>query len=120
MSVQSALFDRLNSAFYNRQYILERSTDSESIKPEDIVALYLKIMTSSSALIICKMLMSISEVSDALWFKEKNITDFLKTFNNMCDNHSIESVEQLKKICCYCKRHIYEYICSLVGLKKNN
>ena len=50
-------------------------------------------MTASSASVIYKMLMSVSEVSDILWFKEKNITDFLKAFNNMCDNHSIESVE---------------------------
>ena len=77
-------------------------------------------MTVSSAPVIYKMLMLTSEVSDALWFKEKNITDFLKAFNNMCDDHSIESVAQLKKVCHYCKRHIYEYICSLINLKKDN
>ena len=38
----------------------------------------------------------------------------------MCDDYSIELVEQLKKICYYCERHIYKYICSLVGLKKDN
>ena len=65
MSVQSALFDRLNSAFHNRQYMPEESMDSESIKSEDIAALYLKIMTSSSASVIYKMLMLISKVSDA-------------------------------------------------------
>ena len=90
MSVQPALLDELNSAFYNRQYTSERSTDSESIKSEGTAALCLKIMASFSALVICKMLMSVSEVSDVLWFKGKNITDFLKAFNNMCDDHSIE------------------------------
>ena len=98
----------------------ERLTDSESIKSEGTAALCLKIMISPSASMIYKMLMSASEVSDASWFKEKNITDFLKAFNNMCDDYSIESVKQLKKICYYCKRHIYEYICSLVSLKKDN
>ena len=66
MSVQSALLGRLNSAFYNRQYISEELMDSESIKSEDTAALYLKIMASSSALMIYKMLMLTSEVSDAL------------------------------------------------------
>ena len=94
--------------------------DSESIKSEGIAALHLKIMVSPSASVIYKMLMSVSEVSDALWFKEKNITDFLKAFNNMCDDHSIESVKQLKKICYYCKRHICKYVCSLVNLKEDN
>ena len=61
-----------------------------------------------------------SEVSDVLWFKEKNITDFLKAFNNICDDHSLRSVEQLKKICYYYKRHTHEYICSLVNLEKDN
>ena len=60
------------------------------------------------------------EVPDALWFKGKNITDFLKAFNNMCDDHSIESIEQLKKVCYYCERYIHKYVCSLVDLKKNN
>ena len=65
MLVQSALLNRLNSAFYNRQYTSERSTDSESIKPEDTAALYSKIMVSSSASVICKMLMLMPEVPDA-------------------------------------------------------
>ena len=66
MLVQSVLFDELNSAFHNRQYISEKSTDSESIKSEDTAALYLKIMASSSASVIYKMLMSVSEASNAL------------------------------------------------------
>ena len=94
--------------------------NSEPIKSEDTAVLYLKIMTSSFASVIYKMLMSASEVSDTLWFKEKNITDFLKTFNNMCDNYSIELMKQLKKVYCYCKRHIYKYVCSLISLKKDN
>ena len=94
--------------------------DSESIKSKDTAALYLKIMASSSAPMIYKMLMLISEVSDILWFKEKNITDFLKAFNNICDDYSIELMKQLKKICYYCKRYICKYICSLIDLKKNN
>ena len=98
----------------------ERLTDSEPIKSEGTAALYLKIMASSSAFMIYKMLMLIPEASDTLWFEEKNVTDFLKAFNNMCDDYSIESVKQLKKICYYCKRHTYKYICSLVSLKKNN
>ena len=98
----------------------EGSTDSESIKSEDTVALYLNIMTSSSASVIYKMLMPVSEAPNILWFKGKNITDFLKTFNNICNDHSIESVEQLKKIYYYCKRYIYEYICSLINFKKDN
>ena len=40
--------------------------DSESIKPEGTAALYLKIMVSSSAFMIYKMLMLMSEVPDAL------------------------------------------------------
>ena len=44
----------------------ERLTDSESIKPEGIAALYLNIMTASSAPVIYKMLMLIPEVPDAL------------------------------------------------------
>ena len=66
MSVQSALLDELNSAFHNRQYTPERLMDSESIKSEGIAVLYSKIMTSSSASVIYKMLMSTSEVSDVL------------------------------------------------------
>ena len=66
MSVQSVLLDRLNSAFYNRQYISERLTNSESIKSEDTAALCLKIMASSSTLIIYKMLMPTFKASDAL------------------------------------------------------
>ena len=66
MSVQSALFDELNSAFHNRQYMPEELTDSEPLKSEGTAALYLNIMTSSSASVICKMLMLISKVSDVL------------------------------------------------------
>ena len=98
----------------------EELTDSESIRSEGTAALYLKIMASSSASIICKMLMPISKVPDILWFKGKNVTDFLKAFNNMCDDYSIESVKQLKKICCYCKRYMHEYVCSLINLKEDN
>ena len=77
-------------------------------------------MASSSASVIYKMLISVPKAPDASWFKEKNITDFLKAFNNMCDDYSIESVKQLKKICYYCERHIHEYIHSLVSLKEDN
>ena len=98
----------------------EGLTNSESIKSDSIAALYLNIMAAPSASVIYKMLMPASEVPDILWFKEKNVTDFLKAFNNMCDDYSIESVKQLKKICCYCKRYIHEYICSLVNLEKDN
>ena len=98
----------------------EGLTDSESIKSEGIAALYSNIMTASSAPVIYKMLMSAFKVPNALWFKGKNITDFLKTFNNMCDDYSIESVKQLKKIYYYCKRYICKYVCSLIDLKKNN
>ena len=38
----------------------------------------------------------------------------------MCNDHSIELVEQLKKIYYYYKRYIHEYICSLIDLKKDN
>ena len=65
MLVQSALLDKLNSAFYNRQYISEKSINSESIEPEGTAVLYLKIMVSSSAFIIYKMLIPASRVSDA-------------------------------------------------------
>ena len=40
--------------------------DSESIKSEGIAALYSKIMASSSASVIYKMLMPASKVPDAL------------------------------------------------------
>ena len=40
--------------------------NSESIKPEDAAVLHLNIMAASSASVICKMLMSMPEVSDAL------------------------------------------------------
>ena len=93
MSVQSVLLSELNSAFYNRQYTSERLMNSESIKSEGTAVLYLKIMVSFSASVIYKILMSVSKASDTLWFKKKNITDFLKAFNNMCDNYSIESVK---------------------------
>ena len=98
----------------------EELMNSESIKSEGTAALYLKIMASSSASVICKMLMLVSEVSDILWFKEKNVTDFLKAFNNMCDDYSIELMKWLKKVCYYCKRYICKYVCSLVGLEENN
>ena len=98
----------------------ERLTDSESIKSKGMTVLYLNIMAASSAPVIYKMLMLKSEVSDTLWFKEKNVTDFLKAFNNMCDDYNIELIEWLKKICCYCKRYICEYICSLISLKEDN
>ena len=120
MSVQPALLGGLNSAFHNRQYTSEGLTDSESIEPEGTAALHLKIIASSSASVICKMSMPVSEVSDILWFKGKNVTDFLKAFDNMCDDHSIGSVKRLKKVCCYCKRHMCEYVCSLVSLEKDN
>ena len=50
-------------------------------------------MAAFSASVIYKMPMLVSEASDALLFKEKNITNFLKAFNNMCDDYSIGSVE---------------------------
>ena len=98
----------------------EGLTDSESIKSEGTAVLYLNIMTASSASVICKMLMLMLEVSDVLWFKEKNITDFLKAFNNMCDDYSIGLIEQLKKIYYYCKRYTHKYVCSLINFKKDN
>ena len=66
MSVQPVLFDRLNSAFHHRQYISERLMDSESIKSNDIVALYSNIMTASSASVIYKMLMSVFKAFNVL------------------------------------------------------
>ena len=66
MSVQSVLLDRLNSAFHHRQYISEGLMDSESIRSKGAAALHSNIMTASSASVIYKMLMLISEVSDAL------------------------------------------------------
>ena len=65
MSVQSAFLDRLNSAFHNRQHTSEKLMDSESIKPKGTAALYSKIMVSSSASVIYKMLMLVPEASDA-------------------------------------------------------
>ena len=44
----------------------ERSTDSESIRSKDTAALYLKIMASSFASVIYKMLMSVPEVPNVL------------------------------------------------------
>ena len=44
----------------------EESIDSESIKSEDTAVLYSKIMASSSALIIYKILMPILEAPDIL------------------------------------------------------
>ena len=66
MSVQSALFNKLNSAFHHRQHMPEGSTDSESIKSEGTAVLHLNIMAASSAPVIYKMLMLMPEVSDAL------------------------------------------------------
>ena len=66
MSVQSVLLNRLNSAFYNRQHMSEGLTDSESIKSKGAAVLHSKIMASSSASVIYKMLMSISEVPGIL------------------------------------------------------
>ena len=94
--------------------------NSESIKSEGIAALYSKIMASSSAFMIYKMLMPVSEVPNVLWFKRKNIINFLKAFNNMYNDYSIGSVKQLKKVCCYCKRYICEYVCSLIDLEEDN
>ena len=44
------------------------------------------------------MLISALKVSDAPWFKEKNVTDFPKAFNNMCDDYDVRQTGQLKKI----------------------
>ena len=66
MSVQSALLDEFNSAFHNRQYMSERLMNSESIRSEGIAVLYSKIMASSSASVIYKILMLMPEVSDTL------------------------------------------------------
>ena len=77
-------------------------------------------MAAPSAPVIYKMSMPVLKAPDALWFKEKNITDFLKVFNNMCNDHSIGLIEWLKKICYYCKRHTYKYIHSLVNFKEDN
>ena len=66
MSVQSALFEELNSAFHYRQHTSEKLMDSESIRSENIAVLYSNIMTASSAPVIYKMLMLTSEVSDIL------------------------------------------------------
>ena len=66
MSVQSVLFDELNSAFHYRQYISEELMNSESIKSDSTAALYLNIMAASSAPVIYKILMSVPEASDAL------------------------------------------------------
>ena len=44
----------------------EKLTNSESVKFEDAAALYLNIMTTSSASVIYKMLILVFIVSDAL------------------------------------------------------
>ena len=77
-------------------------------------------MTVSSASVIYKMLMLIFKVSDILWFKEKNLTDFLKKFNNICNDYSIRQIKWLKKISQYYKRHIHKYIWSLIKIEKDN
>ena len=46
----------------------------------------------------------------APYFKKKNIIDFLKAFNNLCDEYSVNKIARLKKIIRYYKTRIYKYI----------
>ena len=56
-------------------------------------------MASRPAFVVCKMPMPAPGAPGAPWFEGKNVTDFLGTFDNMCDNHDIGQNERLKMVC---------------------
>jgi len=71
--------------------------------------------TESSTMIsqqtICYLIsFSASDMSDALYFNELNVMQFLNQFKLLNENHNIENVILIKKLSEYCKSKIQEKI----------
>ena len=67
--------------------------------------------TSNSICIL--MLFSVSDVSDAFYFNEVNITLFLDCFKLLDKNYYINNSDLIKKLSDYCKLKIQEEIRTL-------
>ena len=52
------------------------------------------------------MLMSSSETSEIFFFKEKNVTDFLKRWKNICKNYKLNDIKRLRRLSQYCEKLI--------------
>ncbi|KAF7508862.1 hypothetical protein GJ744_008571 [Endocarpon pusillum] len=50
----------------------------------------------------------------APWFMGKNVTDFLETFDNLCDDHGFPEADRLKKVRRYCEFKTREYVQALL------
>ena len=63
------------------------------------------------------MLISALRISEASFFKEKNVTDFVKAFNNLYNDYKINKKNRIIKVSRYYKRNICKYIQSLLKFK---
>ena len=69
--------------------------------------------TLKNSKVYYQMLMPASEMSEILFFKEKNITDFFKAFNDLYNDYEINKKNRIVKVSRYYKRNVYKYIQSL-------
>ena len=60
--------------------------------------------------IIFRILLSSPSTLEAPYFKRKNITNFLETFDNLYNKYLVNKVVCLKKIIKYYKTRTYKYI----------
>ena len=68
----------------------------------------LLIFQSSVFSVVC-LSISLAEVQGSSLFEEKNVTDFLKCFKNLCEEHDFEETQQL-----WCLPHYYNAVCAEV------
>ena len=61
-------------------------------------------------IIFFQIFISTLEASSASLFKEKNLFNFFKIFNNLCEKYMIDIIKRLLKVYKYYKKCIYKYI----------
>ena len=50
--------------------------------------------------------MSSSETSEIFFFKEKNVTDFLERWKDICKNYKLNDIKRLRRLSRYCEKLI--------------
>ena len=56
------------------------------------------------------ILMSASDSHDALYFKRKNITKFLKRFDEQCQKRCVNNIDKFRKLPRYCEKLINNFV----------
>ncbi|KAF7502513.1 hypothetical protein GJ744_005634 [Endocarpon pusillum] len=101
-----------------KQRTPESSADSEPVvtDPTPSTATPLAVPTAPvmAGLACCRVPLPAPGAPGAPCFVGKNVTDFLETFDNLCDDHGVVEADRLKKVVRYCEFKTREYVQTLI------